>query len=82
MNLAMAAILWALVATVTGLLPYRWQIGPGLVLLASAPLLIGWIWAEAGWLPGLLALAAFLSMFRRPLVHLWRRATGRPTEAP
>ena len=70
--------LWVLVATLTAMLPMRRQMAPGLLLLASAPLLILWIAASVAWWVGLLALLAFLSMFRRPLGALLRWATGRP----
>lgn len=82
MSLALACILWALAATATAMLPMRRQMVPGLALLIAAPLLIVWIalayspWAAA------LAAAAFLSMFRRPLVYFARRGLGLPTERP
>lgn len=65
--------LWALAATGVALLPMRRQYAPGLALLAAAPLLIGWLWALHGWMAGLAALAAFVSMFRNPLRYFWRR---------
>jgi hypothetical protein len=77
-----AAIFWALAATVTALLPMRRQMVPGLALLVAAPVLILWIGAAHGWLWTLPALAAFLSMFRNPLLYLLRRATGRPAPLP
>lgn len=79
---AIAAIIWALAATLTALLPMRRQMVPGLFLLAAAPLLIGWIWIVHGWLPAVLALLAFGSMFRNPLIYLFRRLTGRPAPVP
>ena len=72
-----AACLWVLAATMTALLPMRRQMAPGLLLLASAPLLILWVAATVAWWMGLLALLAFLSMFRRPLCALLRWARGR-----
>ncbi len=77
-----AAIFWALAATATALLPMRRQMVPGVALLIAAPLLIVWLGATHGWLWTLPALAAFLSMFRNPLIHLFRRATGRPAPLP
>lgn len=76
-----AGCLWVLAASGTATLPMRRQMAPGLVLLASAPGLILWIGATVGWWVGGAALAAFLSMFRRPLAALGRRATGREGRA-
>lgn len=73
---AISAALWVLAATVTAFLPMRRQFGPGLLLLALAPVLIAWLWVVHGWLVGTLALAGFLSMFRHPLRYFWRRWRG------
>lgn len=70
------AALWALAATCVAFLPMRRQYAPGLVLLAAAPLLIGWLWSAHGWIAGLAALAGFLSMFRNPLRYFWRKWRG------
>jgi hypothetical protein len=78
----LAAILWALAATVTALLPMRHQMAPGLALLLAAPALIVWIGAAHGWVWTMPALAAFLSMFRNPLRYFARRALGRPAPLP
>jgi hypothetical protein len=78
----LAAILWALAATVTALLPMRHQMAPGLALLLAAPVLIVWIGAAHGWVWAMPALAAFLSMFRNPLRYFARRALGRPAPLP
>jgi hypothetical protein len=72
-----AGCLWVLAAAGTAMLPMRRQLAPGLLLLVSAPVLILWIAASAAWWAGLLALLAFLSMFRRPLGALLRWARGR-----
>ena len=77
-----AGCLWVLVAAGTAMLPMRLQMAPGLLLLVSAPILIAWIAATVAWWVGLLGLAAFLSMFRRPLGALLRWATGRPVYVP
>ena len=77
-----AAGFWALAATVTALLPMRRQMVPGVILLALAPCLILWIGRVHGWLPAILGLLAFLSMFRNPLIYFWKRATGRPVSRP
>ena len=77
-----AGFVWVVAGTVTAMLPMRLQFPPGIVLLVSAPLLIVWIGAVHGWVAGVLALAAFLSMFRRPLVYFWKKARGLPVERP
>lgn len=73
--------LWVVAATVVAMLPLRLQYVPGLLLLAAAPVLVGMLGFEYGWLVALAGLAAVLSMFRRPLRHLWRRRRGIRTEA-
>ncbi|MCP3972711.1 MAG: DUF2484 family protein [Rhodobacteraceae bacterium] len=72
-----AACLWVLACTVTAMLPMRLQIPLGLVLLLSALLLLIWIGAEHGVWAAVLAVLAVLSLFRRPLGYLTRRALGR-----
>jgi hypothetical protein len=74
--------LWVVAAAATAMLPMRLQRYPGLPLLLAAPVLLTWIGAVHGW--GWLAagLFAFLSMFRRPLNYLGRRALGLPVELP
>ena len=74
------ASLWALAATVTAFLPYRWQFPPGILLLLAAPALIAYIGVEHGVTVGLLALAGFVSMFRRPLAYLGRKLLRRGRE--
>ena len=73
-----AAAFWVFAATATAFLPMRRQMVPGVILLALAPCLILWIGVAHGWLPAILGLLAFLSMFRNPLIYFWKRATGRP----
>ena len=74
--------LWVLAATVTALMPMRRQMLPGVVLLASAPVLMAWIGVVHGWLWVVLALAAFASMMRNPLRYLLARARGQRPELP
>ncbi|MEM9552585.1 MAG: DUF2484 family protein [Pseudomonadota bacterium] len=74
---ATLAIAWVILATLVAFLPLRFQYAPGLLLLVAAPVLILWLGHDFGLLAGAGALAAFLSMFRNPLQHLWRKATGR-----
>lgn len=73
-----AACLWVLAATATAMLPYRRQFPPGIVLLILAPALLIWVGVEHGPWIAALGLAGFVSMFRRPLAHVARRALGRP----
>lgn len=76
LSLTLAA-LWGLAATGVALLPMRYQIAPGLVLVAAAPVLLVLLGRDHGWLMVLAGLAAFVSMFRRPLGVLARRLRGR-----
>lgn len=73
MTIVLAACLWVLAATGTAMLPWRYQMIPGLALLVAAPVLIVWLGVEQGWGWAVFALLAFASMFRRPLGALWRR---------
>ena len=73
---------WVFVATVVATLPMRLQFPPGFVLLIAAPLLIGWIAWDHGLLVSTLGLFAFLSMFRRPLGHLWKKAFAKKEITP
>ncbi len=77
-----AGVAWVVVATVTAFLPMRRQMIPGLTLLVTAPVLIVWLSVTQGWWIGGFAVFAFLSMFRRPLIYLARRALGHPVEVP
>jgi hypothetical protein len=82
MLLALACILWVFAATGIAMLPMRRQMLPGFGLLIAAPVIIVWIGAAHGpWIAALAALA-FLSVFRRPLVYLSRRALGLPSKRP
>ena len=71
---------WVIVAALTAMLPMRLQKFPGVPLLIAAPVLLVWIGREHGWLWVAFGLFAFLSMFRRPLIYLGRRAMGLPVE--
>ena len=76
------AALWALAATGVAFLPMRRQRLPGGVLVLLAPVLLGYIALQHGIWILLLALLAFVSMFRRPLRYLILRAMGRPATLP
>ena len=73
---------WVLAATVVAFLPMRRQVPPGIVLLIAAPILLIFIGYEHGGLVAFAGTAAFVSMFRNPLRHLWRRARGEKLEIP
>ena len=77
-----AGCLWVIASAVTALLPMRHQYPPGIALLIAAPVLIVWLGIEHGWVAALVALAAFLSMFRNPLRYLAKKAIGRPVVRP
>lgn len=74
--------LWVVAATVVAMLPMRRQYVPGVALLIAAPVLIGFIGWQHGWIFAALGLAAFVSMFRNPLRYFWRRARGEAVELP
>lgn len=74
--------IWVVLAVITALLPMRRQYVPGVALLLLAPVLIIWIGVDFGWIVGLLATAAFLSMFRNPLRYIYARARGQNPEIP
>lgn len=76
------AALWAVAATVVALLPMRLQYVPGISLLLLAPLLIGFIGYQHGVWVALLGLAAFVSMFRNPLLFFYRHFRGEKPEVP
>jgi len=81
LSLILAAI-WAVLGTITALLPMRRQFIPGVTLLFFAPVLVIFIGMQHGfWIAGL-GLLAFLSMFRNPLRYLVRKAMGKPTQLP
>ena len=52
------------------------------ILLIAAPVLIILIGLQVGWLYSLLALAAFVSMFRNPLRFLLAKLRGQNPEVP
>ena len=83
MNLTVyLAIAWVFAATIVALLPMRRQYVPGVILLAAAPVLIALLWLQYGWIAGIAALLAFVSMFRNPLRYFWRKWRGLQTEVP
>jgi len=81
LSLTLAA-LWALAATVVALLPMRLQYVPGVALLIAAPFMVGFIGYQHGLWLALAGLAAFVSMFRNPLIYFYRRARGQKPKLP
>lgn len=75
MSVVMAA-LWALIATVVAFLPMRFQVLPGILLLAAAPITIGMLGAQHGWFMALAGALAVISMFRKPLHYYLRKWKG------
>lgn len=73
---------WVIASAVVAMLPMRRQYAPGLALLIAAPVIILWIGWTHGWLWAALGFAAFVSMFRNPLIYLYRRARGERPEIP
>jgi len=82
MTLLWFCLLWVFAATAVAMLPMRHQYVYGVALLIAAPLLILWIGISVAWWAGVLALAAFVSMFRNPLRFFWARARGRNPQLP
>lgn len=74
--------IWVLLAVVTAMLPMRLQYLPAVTLLVLAPVLIIWIGIDFGWIVGVLAFAAFVSMFRNPLRYIYARLRGEKPEIP
>ena len=82
MTLLWLSVLWVFASATVAMLPMRLQYVPGVLLLLAAPVLIFFIGREVGWIAGLAALAAFVSMFRNPLRYFWARLRGRKPELP
>jgi len=82
MTLALACIAWVFAATAVAMLPMRRQYVPGVTLLIVAPFLILWIGIAVTWWAGVLALFAFVSMFRNPLRYFWAKARGQNPQLP
>jgi hypothetical protein len=82
MTLLSACILWVFCSATVATLPMRLQYIPGVILLIAAPVLIILIGLQVGWLYSLLALAAFVSMFRNPLRFLLAKLRGQNPEVP
>lgn len=70
------ACLWVVAGAITSFLPMKYQPWPGVPLLIAAPVLIVLLGREYGVWMVLVGLFALVSMFRRPLGHLMKKARG------
>ena len=66
----------------TAMLPIRHQGWTGLPLLIAAPVLLWLIGRDYGAWVALVAVFAFVSMFRHPLKYNWKRLSGQDVELP
>ncbi len=82
MTLLYLCIAWVFASAAVAMLPMRLQYIPGVALLLAAPILIAMLWVQVAWWAGLLALCAFISMFRNPLKFFWAKARGLNPEVP
>lgn len=71
------ACLWVVAATVVAFLPLRLQVVFGFFLAVWALALVIWLSAAVSPWIGVAALAAFVSMFRKPLAYFAKRLLGR-----
>lgn len=82
MTLLWVCVLWTFASAAVAMLPMRQQYLPGAFLLLCAPVLLVFIALQVGWFMALLGLAAFVSMFRNPLMYLYARLKGQRPELP
>lgn len=82
MTLIWLSIAWVFASVGVAMLPMRKQYFPGVALLLAAPVLIIMTGVQFGWVYALLALAAFISMFRNPLRYIVSRLRGQKPEIP
>lgn len=71
-----SAVTWVFAATGVAMLPMRLQLPPGIILLIAAPFIIIWVGLDNGLIISAAAFAAFISMFRNPIRHYWRKWRG------
>ncbi len=81
LSLILGAV-YVLCAAIVAMLPIRRQYWPAGIMLIAAPLLLGFIGYQHGWIWFALGMFAFLSMFRNSLRYLWRVARGERPELP
>jgi membrane protein DedA with SNARE-associated domain len=82
MTLAWLCLIWVFLSATVATLPLRMQFIPGAILLVAGPVLIVVIGFEVGFVFSVIALAAYVSMFRNPLLFLLARLRGRKPEVP
>ena len=74
--------LYVICAAIVAMLPIRRQYWPAGIMLLLAPVLLGFIGYQHGWIWFVIGMFAFLSMFRNPLRYLWKKARGEHVELP
>lgn len=82
MTLIWLSIAWVFASAGVAMLPMRRQYIPGIALLLAAPVLVIMAGIQFGWVYAVLALAAFISMFRNPLRYIAARLRGEHPEIP
>ncbi len=82
MTLLWLCIVWVFASVAVAMLPMRRQYIPGVALLLAAPILIVMIGMQVGWFVAVLAIAAFVSMFRNPLKYLFAKFKRESPEVP
>lgn len=76
------ACLWVIASAIVAFLPMKRQYYPGITLLVAAPVLIIWLGYDFGWWVALIGVFGFVSMFRNPLIYIYRRLRGEHPEVP
>jgi small basic protein len=79
---AIIACLWVVASAIVAFLPMTRQYVSGIALLIAAPLIIIWLGSDYGWLFALVGVFGFGSMFRNPLIFIYRRLRGENFEVP
>ena len=82
MMLLWLCVIWVFASVAVAMLPMRHQYIPGVILLLAAPVLIIMIGQQVGWIAAILGLAAFVSMFRNPLLFILAKLRGQNPEVP
>ena len=82
MTLAWLCLIWVFLSATVATLPLCMQFIPGAILLVAGPVLIVVIGFEVGFVFSVIALAAYVSMFRNPLLFLLAKLRGRKSEVP
>lgn len=82
MTLLWLCVLWVFASVGVAMLPMRQQYIPGVALLLLAPVLIVMIGMKVGWFMAALGVAAFVSMFRNPLLYIVAKLRGQNPQLP